>query len=86
MRTARLTALLPVLVLLMFAWNAAGLARAEDRKPRPSILFAIPDDWGRHAGAYDTPVVTTPTFDRLAKEGVQTWLPRAKTKGRDVQS
>ncbi len=39
-------------------------------KPRPNILFCIADDWGRHAGAYGDPVVKTPTFDRLAREGV----------------
>ncbi len=38
---------------------------------RPNILFAIADDWGwPHAGAYGDPVVKTPTFDRLASEGV----------------
>lgn len=38
---------------------------------RPNILFAIADDWGwPHAGAYGDPVVKTPAFDRLAKEGV----------------
>jgi N-sulfoglucosamine sulfohydrolase len=37
----------------------------------PNILFAIADDWGwPHAGAYGDPVVETPTFDRLASEGV----------------
>ncbi len=38
---------------------------------RPNILFAIADDWGwPHAGAYGDPVVQTPTFDRIAREGV----------------
>ena len=38
---------------------------------RPNILFAIADDWSwPHAGAYGDPVVKTPTFDRLAREGV----------------
>jgi len=38
---------------------------------RPSILFAIADDWGYpHAGALGDPVVRTPTFDRLAREGI----------------
>ena len=38
---------------------------------RPNILFAIADDWGwPHAGAYGDPVVKTPTFDRIADEGV----------------
>lgn len=38
---------------------------------RPNILLAIADDWGYpHAGCYGDPVVKTPTFDRLAREGV----------------
>jgi len=38
---------------------------------KPNILFCIADDWGwPHAGAYGDPVVKTPTFDRLAREGV----------------
>lgn len=38
---------------------------------RPNILFAIADDWGwPHATAYGDPVVQTPTFDRLAREGI----------------
>jgi arylsulfatase A-like enzyme len=41
-----------------------------DQAKRPNILFAIADDWGwPHAGAYGDPVVKTPTFDRLAREG-----------------
>ena len=43
----------------------------EDGARRPNILLAIADDWGwPHAGAYGDPVVRTPTFDRLADEGV----------------
>ena len=38
---------------------------------RPNIVFAIADDWGwPHAGAYGDSGVKTPTFDRLAREGV----------------
>ena len=39
---------------------------------RPNILFCIADDWGwPHAGAYgNDPVVKTPAFDRIAREGV----------------
>ena len=38
---------------------------------QPNILFCIADDWGwPHAGAYGDPVVKTPTFDRVASEGV----------------
>ncbi len=51
-----------------------GLRAAE----RPNIVFCFADDWGRHASIYkeiDGPgswndVVKTPTFDRLAREGV----------------
>ncbi len=38
---------------------------------KPNILFAIADDWSwPHAGVYGDPVVQTPAFDRLAKEGI----------------
>lgn len=46
-----------------------GTSETEPQK-RPNILFMIADDWSYpHAGAYGDPVVRTPTFDRLAKEG-----------------
>ena len=52
-------------LLLAFATNAAVQVRP------PNILFAIADDWGwPHAGAYGDPVVETPTFDRIAREGI----------------
>ncbi len=48
----------------------AGVAGAAD-PVRPNVLLAIADDWGYpHAGAYGDPAVQTPTFDRLAREGV----------------
>src|SRR6185295_18557208 len=38
---------------------------------RPSFLFAVADDWSYgHAGAYGDKAARTPTFDRLAAEGV----------------
>lgn len=38
---------------------------------QPNILFAIADDWSApHAGVYGDKVVKTPTFDRLAKDGI----------------
>jgi len=50
---------------------ATGYLKAAESAKKPNILFAIADDWGwPHAGAYDDPVVKTPTFDRIAKEGV----------------
>ena len=39
---------------------------------RPNILLIMADDWGGgpHAGCLGDPVVKTPTFDRIAREGV----------------
>lgn len=52
--------------LVTRASEAADIAAA---KP-VNILFAIADDWGPlHASAYGEPVVKTPTFDRIAREG-----------------
>lgn len=53
--------------------SSAAAAEAAQETPtlRPNILLAIADDWGwPHASAYGDPVVKTPTFDRLAREGV----------------
>ena len=51
-----------------------GVAHSKDR---PNILFLFADDWGRYASIYgdESPggindVVQTPTFDRIASEGV----------------
>ena len=60
----------------VIASRAAGAAAADETQSpradtRPSILFAIADDWAwPHAGVYGDKVVKTPTFDRLAREGV----------------
>ena len=48
----------------------AAVAQVRSDEVRPNILFAIADDWGIHAGAYGTPWVKTPGFDRVAREGV----------------
>ena len=46
-------------------------ATSSSAADRPNILFAFADDWGwPHAGAYGDPVVETPTFNTIAKEGV----------------
>src|SRR5690606_24058300 len=60
LRTVLLTAL--VLVLMACAPQAGA---------RPNVLFIISDDqsWP-HASAYGDPVVATPSFDRIAAEGV----------------
>ena len=55
---------------LLFAFVAC-LLRTAAGDERPNILFCIADDWGwPHAGAYGDPVVQTPSFDRIAREGV----------------
>ena len=60
--------LLRLAVLLSASLFASLTARADER---PNILFCLADDWGwPHAGAYDDPVVETPAFDRIAREGV----------------
>ncbi len=69
---------LPFLFLLV-ASTAPVLAL--EKPKRPNILFAIADDWGKHAGAYGTPWVKTPAFDRVAREGLlfnQAYTPNAK--------
>ncbi|MEX2264280.1 MAG: sulfatase [Bryobacteraceae bacterium] len=46
------------------------LVRAQQPK-RPNILFVIADDWSHgHAGAYGANWIGTPSFDRVAREGV----------------
>ena len=49
---------------------------------RPNILFAIADDWSYgHAGVYGCRWVETPSFDRIAKEGIlfrNAYTPNAK--------
>jgi N-sulfoglucosamine sulfohydrolase len=49
----------------------AGAAAQQPAPSRPNILVIIADDWSYpHAGAYGDRVVKTPTFDRVAREGV----------------
>jgi hypothetical protein len=45
---------------------------ANPRETRPNISFAISDDqsW-LHVGAAGDPVVKTPVFDRMAREGAR---------------
>ena len=53
----------------IFAMFVASLEAAESR---PNILFCISDDQSyAHAGANGDPVVKTPGFDRVAREGLR---------------
>lgn len=51
----------------------ASAPRRQDEQPQeqPNILLAIADNWSwPHASAYGDEAVSTPTFDRVASEGV----------------
>jgi N-sulfoglucosamine sulfohydrolase len=54
------------------AFSFASLLRAnETQLNRPNIFFAIADDWAwPHSGSYGDIVVKTPTFDRIAANGI----------------
>jgi arylsulfatase A-like enzyme len=48
---------------------------------RPNILFCLADDASLHFGAYGCPWVSTPAFDRVAREGIlftNAYTPNAK--------
>ena len=67
-----------VLVIALLFACLPVLARTLDQKPNIVLLFA--DDLGRYASAYSHPeipsvndIVSTPTFDRIAKEGALGW-------------
>ena len=48
-----------------------GAAAMQARSTRPNLVLLLADNWASpHASVYGDPVVRTPTFDRLAKEGV----------------
>lgn len=54
------------------AASSAGIVTSAAQTPkRPNILLVIFDDWGfGHAGAYGCKWINTPSFDRVAREGV----------------
>lgn len=56
---------------LLFLFTLALSLLASRASERPNILFCMADDWGwPHAGAYGDEGVSTPNFDRLAREGI----------------
>ena len=68
--TARVATIIRSLLLLLVALCGAT-ADTVGQSAQPNILFCIADDWGwPHASAYGDPVVATPAFDRVAREGV----------------
>ena len=55
-----------------------SVSRTATSAERPNILFFFVDDWGRYASVYADPaspsfndIVSTPHFDRVAREGVR---------------
>ena len=57
--------------LLLCSFLYLPWARSGAVQDRPNILLAIADDWShQHAGVYGSDWVKTPTFDRIALEGV----------------
>ncbi len=60
-----------VVTFIIGVASVAFISTCCNAAQRPNILFCIADDWGwPHAGAYGDPVVKTPAFDRIAREGV----------------
>jgi len=52
-------------------WASSSLFAAERRKDQPNILFCLADDWSwPYASIAGDKVVKTPTFDRVARQGV----------------
>jgi N-sulfoglucosamine sulfohydrolase len=48
-----------------------GTLAAAAADTRPNILYCLADDWSwPHAGVYGDRVIRTPTFDRVAREGI----------------
>ena len=63
--------------LISCAGTAGALALSDKlildktKAKRPNILFALADDWSwPHASIAGAKVIKTPTFDRIAREGV----------------
>lgn len=57
---------------LAFVLVASSLVRSSADDARPNILFFISDDQSyAHTGANGDPVVSTPAFDRVAREGLR---------------
>ena len=58
-------------ILLVLAFCAGVFLAQGASADRPNILFCFSDDqsWP-HASAYGEPVIKTPVFDRVAREGV----------------
>jgi N-sulfoglucosamine sulfohydrolase len=75
--------ILALTVILLLGIGSCSKADQEETEyKRPNILFAIADDASfPHMGAYGSRWVSTPAFDRVAKEGIlfmRAYTPNAK--------
>src|ERR1700742_2043960 len=62
--------LFPLLALGLLALAPPAAGQTVPAPRRPSILYCVADDWSYgHASIYGDPVVKTPNFDRVAREG-----------------
>jgi N-sulfoglucosamine sulfohydrolase len=60
-----------ILSLFVFSLLATPSWAGAKKSTRPNVLILIADDWSwPHAGIYGDKVVKTPTFDKVAREGV----------------
>ncbi len=58
--------------LLFWLTTVLSLCHSSAQEQRPNILFLIADDASRDSfGTYGCPYISTPHFDRLAREGVK---------------
>lgn len=65
------TDLLGLCVLSACAATTIAQPQTMSKPSKPNILLCLADDWGYgHAGIYGDKVIKTPTFDRLANQGV----------------
>ncbi|MFM7182514.1 MAG: sulfatase [Verrucomicrobiales bacterium] len=66
----------------LLTWIAIAAACAANAADRPNVLFIITDDWGfGDAGAYGSKWITTPSFDKIAGQGLRfdnAYTPNAK--------
>lgn len=59
------------MAVLLIALVGARSVEAQAADARPNIVLCIADDWGYpHAGVYGYKAAKTPTFDRLATQGM----------------
>lgn len=79
-RIAWLGLALTSLMLVVSVLDSETASRQQ--QPRPNILFAVADDWSYgHAGAYGARWLSTPAFDRVARDGIRfthAYTPNAK--------